>query len=170
MNYRLIGALFIIVGCGGFGFTMAFNYRKEARFYQELILALQNVENELQYHLSPLPQLCHSAACQTKGTVKQLLLKMESELESQLLPDAACCMYAALNQLPDIPAAARRICKQFGQSLGQYDLPGQLSGLAEAKARCSKELNRIEQDQDIRIRNYRTLGLCAGTAIAILFI
>lgn len=170
MNYRWIGALLIMAGCGGFGFTMASNYRKEERFYQDLIHALQTIENELQYHLSPLSELCRSAAKQSRGIVKQLLLNMAQELESQLLPDAGCCMYAALHRFPEIPSPARRICKQLGQSLGQYDLPGQLSGLAETRERCIQELSRMDQDRDIRIRNYRTLGLCAGAAIVILFI
>ena len=41
---------------------------------------------------------------------------------------------------------------------------------AERKERNSRELEKMSTDRDQRIRGYQTLGVCAGAALAILFV
>lgn len=170
MNFKLIGAVLIILGCGGFGFLLAAGHRREERTLRQLIGALDYMECELQYRLTPLPELCRQAARESGGTIHSVLLALAGELEAQVSPDVESCMNGALSRIPDIPKSSRMCLRKLGQSLGRFDLPGQLKGLESIRAVCRRELERLSQNRDVRLRSYQTLGLCAGAALAILFL
>ena len=64
----------------------------------------------------------------------------------------------------------RRLLRQLGKTLGRFDLEGQLQGLQAVCAACLEARDSLQKDRDTRLRSYRTLGLCAGAALAILFL
>lgn len=170
MNVKLVGAALIIAGCGGVGFSMAAAHRREEKALRQLIRALDYMGCELQYRLTPLPELCRCAAAESGGAVSQALVNLASELEAQVAPDAASCMNAALSKIQHLPQAARKNLLALGSSLGQFDLQGQLTGLEAARKQCRRELDELSKNRDVRLRSYQTLGLCAGSALAILFL
>ncbi len=167
---RWIGALFIIAGCGGFGFSMALHYKRQEQCLRQLIKGLDIFSSDLAYRLTPLPEVCRSVAKSVGGSVGKAFSYLAMELDSQVCPDAACCMEAALNSACDLPKSCRTYLLQLGQTLGRFDMAGQLSEIAATKADCLEKLDAIRADRDVRIRNYQTLGLCAGVALAILLI
>ena len=170
MNAKLIGAALIIAGCGGVGFSMAASHRREEKALRQLIRALDYMGCELQYRLTPLPELCRYAASESGGAVSQVLVQLASELEAQVAPDAGSCMNAVLSKTSGLPPRTRKNFQLLGVSLGQFDLQGQLTGLEAARKQCRRELDELSKNRDVRLRSYQTLGLCAGSALAILFL
>lgn len=170
MNLKLIGAALIIIGCGSVGFSMAAAHRREEKALRQLIGALDYMGCELQYHLTPLPQLCRNAAAESGGAISQVFLSLAAELENQIAPDASACMSAVLSRTPKLPQRVKKNFLSMGSSLGRFDLQGQLSGLESARQQCRRELDELSTNRDIRLRSYQTLGLCAGSALAILFL
>lgn len=170
MSIKIIGAMLIVAGCGSVGFSMAAAHRREERSLRQLIGALDYMGCELQYHLTPLPDLCRCAAAESGGCVRQVLLLLASELENQIAPDVASCMNAAIAKTPKLTTLARNNLTRLGASLGRFDLPGQLKGLESSRQLCRQDLDELSKDRDLRLRNYQTLGLCAGSALAILFL
>ena len=170
MSLKLLGAILIMMGCAGVGFSMAASHRREEKALRQLIGVLDYMGCELQYRLTPLPELCEKAAEQGGGLISQVLLQLSSELEAQIAPDATACMKAAISKVPRLPQKARKNLLVLGSSLGQFDLHGQLSGIETTRAQCRSELDELTADRDQRLRSYQTLGLCAGAALAILFL
>ena len=170
MTLKWIGALLVIAGCGGVGFTMAANYRREERCLRALLRALDYMTCELQFRLTPLPELCRAAGKECGGPAGQALTALALELESQISPDADSCMYAALSKMENIPDTTAEALDLLGKSLGRFDLEGQLQGIESVRAHCRRELGNLEAGRDQRIRGYQTLGVCAGAALAILFV
>ena len=148
---------------------MAAAHRREEKSLRQLIRALDFMGCELQYRLTPLPELCRCAAAESVGAVSHLLANLATELEAQVAPDAASCMNAALSKTKGLPQRTRKNLMLLGSSLGQFDLQGQLTGLEAARKQCRRELDELSRDRDVRLRSYQTLGLCAGSALAILF-
>lgn len=170
MSFKWIGAVMVIAGCGGVGFSMAAGYWHEERSLRTLMRALEYMSCELQFHLTPLPQLLRQTGTECGGIVGTLLRELARELDHQVTPDADSCMYAALSRVDNIPPKTMEAMRLLGSSLGRFDLAGQLQGLEQIRSRCSRELDRLTTDRDQRIRGYQTLGLCAGAALAILFV
>lgn len=170
MTYKWIGAILIIAGCGGCGFSLVSKHRKEEKYLRELIDVLHYIANELQYHLTPLPALCRQASRISSGILRNILLDLARELDWQSLPDAGSCMAASLKKNREVPVCLRRLLVQLGHTLGRFDLAGQLQGLQRVQASCQETLNKYITDKDSRLRSYQTLGLCAGVALVILLV
>ena len=131
---------------------------------------LRYMEWELQYHLTPLPELCRQAAKDGYGGIREVMMHMAAELDQQIEPDALTCMKAALRQCDLQHGRIYELLLQLGQTLGRFDLPGQLEGLKAVRSACRAEQDALSQNRVVRLRSYRTLGLCAGAALAILFL
>ena len=170
MTLRWIGALLVVVGCGGFGFSMAFHYRKQEQCLRQLIKALDIFSSELEFKLSPLPEVCRTVSQTVGGSIGTVFSNLASQLDAQICPDASCCMDAALKASSELPRACKEYLLQLGQTLGRFDAAGQQSELVATRADCMEKLETIRREKDVRIRNYQTLGLCAGAALAILLI
>ena len=170
MLIKLIGAAMIIVGCGGIGYKIARFYVREINTLQKLIALLDYMGCELQYRATPLPDLCRQAAGETTGVLQKVFLTLSRGLEDQLSPDVSVCMALALNECSNLPDKTKAALEQLGASLGRFDMEGQLKGLESVRHSCRRTLEAMEQSKDVRLRGYQTLGLCAGAALAILFI
>ena len=170
MYTKLIGAIMVITACGGFGFRLAAAHIREERTLRRLTAILDYMECELQYRLTPLPQLCRQAAGEGRDALCKFFLSLTHELEDQISPDVECCVQNTLKHCKDIPNVTRTILEQFGETLGRFDLQGQIKGLEAVRQECRRNLEIMNQNKEGRLRGYKTLGLCAGAALAILFL
>ena len=170
MSVRYIGAVLIFLGCSAFGFAAAANYRREERCLSELVRLLENMSIELEYRLTPLPQICANAAENATHWLKKVFTNLAQELESQVAPDAAACMEAALLSVKDLPPRAKIALQTLGNSLGKFDLQGQINEISAVKEQCLTQLTQMRDQMDLRLRSYQTMGLCVGAGLAILFL
>ncbi len=170
MYCKWIGAILIIGSCSACGFAIAAGKRREERLLWQLLELLQFLEQDLQYRLTPLPELCRMAAGKTRGLLCTVFLNLYRELTWQKLPDAGSCMYAAIQRTGEMPGSLRRLLVQLGHTLGQFDLPGQLQGIEAVRRRCEDALQMLRKHKEQQRRSYQTLGICAGTALAIILI
>lgn len=170
MEYKWFGAILVIGGCGGFGFAVAGEALRREKLLRQMLENLDFMESEIRYRLTALPELFQLCALRSGGTLRRLFLDLAGELDKHTAPRVETCLRAALDRQPGIPARVRGIVYQLGKSLGRFDLPGQLQGIEAAKAGCKRELRDLERNREQRLRSYRTLGLCAGAALAVLLI
>ena len=167
---KVLGVVLTVVGCGSVGFQIAASYRREERALKQLLQILEYMDCELQYRMTPLPELCRQVAKTFKQTPGRVFSDLANELESQISPDVSCCMAAVLHRSRDLPPVTKQILSTLGLSIGKFDLSGQLKGLNAATAECKRNIEHLSADRDSRLRSYQTLGLCAGAALAILLI
>ena len=170
MLIKLIGASMILVSCGCAGFCIAAAQRREEKILDMLCYCIEFIESELRYKLTPLPQLCRLAASQTDGVLCKIFLSLAIELDSQISPNAESCVNVVLSKHSDLPQQAAECLLLLGKTLGRFDVAGQLKGLESARDLCRRKLHTLRSNKDIKLRNYQTLGLCAGASIVILFI
>ena len=170
MTVRLLGAVCVILGCGGFGFMIAVNARREISALRQLISVMDFIECELNYRRPPLAQLCRLTAAIANGCVKRLLLCIAEELDQQKADSVDKCITAAIQHIPDLPPLTAQRVIELGKSLGKFDLDGQIKCIRALNTENTRLLNELTVDHITRIRSYKTLGLCAGAAMAILFI
>ena len=170
MNLRILGAVMIVAGCGSVGFLMAHQYKREIHYLRQLSQVLSAMICELDYRMTPLPELLGRTAETAGREMHRIFANLSEMLTRQEAADAAACMEQTLKNHPEIPQKTNAILQQLGKNLGRFDLSGQLQGLQEVRALCLGELETLEKDRVQRIRSYQTLSLCAGAALAILFL
>lgn len=170
MDYKWIGAVLIVAGCGGFGFSLSAEHRREEKSLRKLIALLDFMACELQYRMTPLPELCAAAAGEVSGPIRQVFLKLSEILDASVSEDVAGAMDDALQSAGELPVKTRDNLLALGRSMGRFDLTGQLSALESVRASCRRDLEGFTANREVRLRNYQTLGLCAGAAMAIILI
>ena len=170
MTIKWIGAILILTGCGGAGFSMAAVHRRTEKELTQMLSALDYMQCELQYRLTPLPDLCRQAASFSSGNIKRLFAALAEELEDQISPDVISCMNSAIAKNSNISDQTATIVANLGRTLGRFDLDGQILGLESARQECRNVLSKLSHNREERLRSYQTLGLCAGAALAILFL
>lgn len=170
MTPKIFGAILIMLACGGMGFSVAATHRRKEQMLQQIQSAVKFMSCELQYRQTALPTLLSLAAKETGGMVRQILSAMHRELERQIAPDVAFCMQVVLADYPKLPQTVLQKLQLMGNTLGRFDLSGQLSGLETVSQLCQRDLDGLLLNRDARLRSYGTLGLCAGAALVILFI
>lgn len=167
---KLIGGVLIIASCGCLGFYIAGSYHLERQLLEQWIAALDFMQCELQYRMTPLPEICRQAASNGKGKIRMLFACLADELDRQLLPDVHGCVEIALKTISDVPKSLCDAVKELGNTLGRFDTDGQVRQLEAARQSSRKRLEKLEKGAQERIRAYQTLGICGGAAIAILLI
>ena len=170
MTGKFLGAALIILSCGAFGYGISAANRRAESSLRQLIAALDYMQCELHYRLTPLPDLCMNASREQKGSVGQFFHKLALELEDQISPDVSSCVQAALIQTDQLPKLTQKALDILGASLGRFDMEGQLIGLEQVRQFCREEVDKLAENKEVRLRSYQTLSLCAGAALAILFV
>lgn len=170
MTIRILGAIFIILGCGSVGTILTLRHRTEERTLRQLITLLDTMECELQYHLASLPELCRHAADNCSGVLKVIFHDLATELDKQVSPNASVCMKVVLSRTQDVPKLTYVALEFLGKSLGIFDMNGQVKELIAVRNECRRILDVHTINQHTRLRCYQTLSLCAGAAIAILLV
>ncbi len=170
MNLKWLGAALILSGCTLAGLTVSAAYRREERDLQQFISALDFMACELQYRRSPLPELCMQAGSERSGCIARLFSNLAKELESQVSPDVQSCLAIAAATSGNLSARIQEAVCILGSSLGRFDLEGQLLGLDAVRNYCRGQLEEMAHGREARLRSYQTLGICAGAALAILFV
>jgi len=170
MIIKVIGAIMVIVGCGSVGFLIAAAHRTEVKTAQQLIWALEFLSCELKCRLIPLPELCRKTAAASTGTIKIVFNGLAHEMEKQISPNTEKCMQSVLENNQQIPSITRNGLELLGRSIGKFDVDGQLEGIETVCIEVKRNLQSFTKNQEVKLRSYQTLGLCAGAAIAILFL
>lgn len=170
MTARILGAVCIVAGCAGFGFSIASTQQKDEKYLLQLMRAVEWMICELEYRMTPLPELCRMAGSEAGGAVGQVLSALAAALDKQEGKLVSDHMEQILGTMPQIPSRTRQNLILLGRSLGKFALSGQVTGLRSALVMCKRDLDGLAVGRDARLRSYRTLGICGGVALVILFI
>lgn len=170
MIIKLIGAMMVLCGCGVFGIMSASSYRKEIRTLSSFMDLIHAVECELQYKANKLQDVFGNLADSMISPISDFCRILSAEFDSQVQPCVPDCVYAALTKCHNIPKSTESYIAKMGLTLGRFDLNGQLLELSALKKETALAISKLSAQQDTRTRNMKTLAICAGAAIVILFI
>jgi len=167
---KIIGSILIVIGCTACGFLCAIRYKTELALLRMLSVGLAHISAQLEHKLLPLPSLLEEAASVCTGKVSSVFGELSDELETQSSPDVKSCMNVVLERRGDVPDSLRESLVHLSYSLGKFDLPGQLQGIAQTSEFVKRSISMLEAEQNSKSKLYKTLGLCAGLALAIVLI
>ncbi len=116
---------------------------------------------ELSCRMTPLPQLCRNASGLLTGKIKTVFLLLAQELEQQVAPDAVSCMRAVQASV-NLPDSVQDVLTQLGNSLGSFDLSGQLRGIESCLKNAQSKLRyqRSPPEPAAKLPNPRPLRRC----------
>lgn len=167
---RLIGALLVVLGAGGFGFRRAAQFYKTARQLEQLTGAVEMLQCEINYTRLPLPELYAEVAERQTGAVAQFFRVMSAQLTCGLprTKAAQCAMQQTAGLL--LTNDARMALLELCETLGRYDVDGENRILRLSAQRIRSAQERCEGEKRQMARSCTALAVCAGIALAILML
>ena len=170
MILRIIGSVLILGGSGVFGLMLAASYRKGVSALSEFIEIINSIECDLQYKASSLPAILKNIALNKRGVVHEFCRKLSEELDAQVQPSVYHCVQATLKKEANLPETTAKLIEKLGHSLGKFDIDGQVIELHALRKEAELLKEKMIAEQEQKLRSYKTLALCAGAAIVIIFI
>ncbi|MCK8826639.1 stage III sporulation protein SpoIIIAB [Natroniella acetigena] len=166
---KLIGASLIIMGSGAIGFVVAKQFILRVKELQELQTALQMLETEISYGLTPLPQAFAKITTSLSTSVAELFLVAQEELESgstaqqawQKAIDESFAETALIESDKDVLVSV-------GYNLGQSASQDQQKYLSLAQHKLTNLYQQAVEEKEQKVKLWRYLGVLLGLFVVIL--
>ena len=168
---RLVGAVLLAMGPTMIGFYAASRLARRPRILRELIGALEQMEREITFRLTPLPELFAHLAQTHSGPVGRVFSSCTAGMDELGRRPISEIWRKALDDAQlDVTGRARKALEELGDVLGQYDEQGLRGALEQARAELSAAAEQAEQEREQKGRMDQVLGLTTGALLVILLI
>lgn len=166
---RLAGALLVAGGMSALGFLAAGELGKRVRALQALLGALELMERELSFCLTPMPELLEGLAKRASPPADGLFAHCREGLVDLGKTSLGALWREGLAALP-LKEGDRLSLESLGEVLGRYDGEGQRAALSQAQAALDRALTEARAERTRLGRVYRVTGTAAGAALAVLLL
>lgn len=171
--FKLIGCILIIAASTAVGFMLAEGLKKRSLQLKEFQRAILQLENEIMYTLTALPEACQIVSKKSKEPIAHIFEKialklMNNECDSvhraffQVLEEAKNALF--LNK-DDI-----NIILDLARTLGDSDIEGHRKVFQLAGNYLSKSISDAEINLAKGSKMYKYLGFSFGAAVVILLV
>ena len=169
---KLLGSLLLMTGASGLGFGAAAQLQHRVAGLRALTGALEQMARELDFRLTPMPELMARLAREARPPASYLFAYCREHLGELGERTFAQLWRKALDEDTDLSLTGqeRQIMEGLGDVLGRYDGDGQREALRVALGQLDQCLRRAEGDRDRLGRVYGALGLGAGAMLVILLL
>ncbi|BAB06515.1 stage III sporulation protein SpoIIIAB [Halalkalibacterium halodurans] len=169
---KLLGAIFILMATTWAGFELARRLHERPRQLRQLKVALQSLEAEMVYGLTPLAEATGHIAAQMPKPVSYLFEHFSYRLKEkeETVYDA---WEAAINETwkyTALLASEREVILQFGATLGQHDREQQQKQVRLTLAHLEREEGEARDKQYRYERMMKSLGVLAGLLIILMML
>ena len=169
---KLIGLSLILTASSAMGLGLARTVRRQQAQTLAFIDAVLRIRHELQYRLTPLPDVFLALQESREAAVAAFFSGLAGSLSAA---DTCTVGYACRQALRRteglcIPAGVRTALMSLFDTLGKYDLDGNLQALDLALGRLREEARQLQGSAAARCKTYVTLGVCTGLAVAVILI
>lgn len=168
---RWIGILFIVFGATATGLTMAANVKHTVKTMQKFISILCEMRAEIEFHLTPLGELCGKISEKAEAPLKNVFKNVQQRLYAVPGRPVGIQMREAIFHCGQtVPRDLKDILTDLFDALGKQDVYAQLRAIDLAHKRTENALNTLENDKNERCKTYRIISICAGIAAAVILI
>ncbi|MFL0268397.1 stage III sporulation protein SpoIIIAB [Candidatus Clostridium radicumherbarum] len=155
------------------GFVYAEGFRKRVKQLNEFERSLGQLENEIEYTHTPLPEALYSVSEKSESPVKEIFEKIskllyKNEVDSVYNAFKKCLEYEA-NSL-NLNSDDLKVILDLSKSLGESDIEGHRKIFSLLKVNLKKRINIAEETMNKNLKLYRYLGFSIGAMIVIVLL
>lgn len=168
--YRLLGAVLVLGAMGWLGWSEGAALRKRTALLRELVGALERMERELTFRLTPLPDLLSNLARETAKPLSDFFAACARHARSPECLFGAAWEREAAGLYPWLDERTMEVLRRLGRGLGRCDAEGEGRLLKAAATDLRDRLAVLEGESRRLERLYRTLGLTGGAFLILVLI
>lgn len=169
---KLLGAIIILLGSTWVGFEFAKRLSERPRQLRHLKVALQSLEAEIMYGMTPLAEASANLAKQLPKPMRYLFERFSHHLLNQEESVAKAWEESLVEtwHLTSLVQSEFEIMKQFGFTLGQDDRANQQKQIRLTLAHLEREEGDALEKQRRYEKMIKSLGFLSGLLIIILML
>lgn len=168
---RLIGALLTAGGGAFLGFAAAGRLNRRANVLRQLAGAMEQMDREIAFRLTPMPELMERLAKEYPSPVGELFDRCRRGMEELGEHSLAEIWRSALSETAlDLDGRAAVVLDELGEVLGRFEESGLRTALEHAGTELAREAELAREDGEKRGRMYRVLGFASGGLLVILLL
>lgn len=169
---KTLGAALILLSSCTVGFGFAGDVRRQTAQLSALISALENLHGEISVRRTPLAEALLMLSDGENREVGQFFHLCADHLADSCRTSPYLAIRSALDGAKGLMFSqqTRLTLLSFGMSLGKFDAQAQLAAVSHAASRLERELTELQRLAPARSKSYRTIGLCTGLALAVIFL
>lgn len=166
---RLAGAVLLAAGPAVIGFHAASRLARRPRLLRELAAALEQMEREISFRLTPLPELFVRLSQEYSGPVGALFACCARDMDDLGQRSLSQIWRQALTEATlDLDSRGQRALEELGEVLGRYDGDGLRGALRQTCGELTAAAEEAEREQERKGRMDQVLGLTTGALLVIL--
>lgn len=168
---RFVGVLLLCLGGTLIGLGGAKGLKSRVDTLLSFLSGLSLMEAEMQFHLTPMPELLKKLSRDVDGPAKAFFFQCKEALWQ--LEDTPLSVIWRKNlhiEALTLEEEDRQVLEQLGAVLGQYDLDGQMRAIGSARLRLEECLEKANARRTSLGRVYSALGMAAGILSVLLLI
>ena len=166
---KTVGLVLVVLCCSGCGAMMAANLRRRMAALQKTQLFLHLLSERLSYTLCPVQELFAELAGEPLLRELDYIAACSRRLQARE-PFPEALRESVLESRLPLNERDREVLVSLCPIIGASDVENQLSGLALIRANLSGQAGQAREQVQRRARLYRSLGVLAGAAMAILLL
>ncbi|WEG14308.1 stage III sporulation protein SpoIIIAB [Pullulanibacillus sp. KACC 23026] len=168
---KIIGIILIVSTTTLIGFALAKRYRERPRQLRQLVTALQSLESEIMFGLTPVFEAASHLVEQLPSPSNRFfadLLVLLDKRDGRALTDIWSETTESFWTQTALKQAEKEIWKQFGQTLGQSDRENQKKHIRLAISHLEREEEEARIAQQQYEKMTKSLGILGGLLIVLL--
>lgn len=170
---KVIGCLIILGASTGIGFTYAEKFRKRTTQLNEIQRCIHQLENEIVYTHTPLPEAIRDVAKKSINPIQQIFKEVADLLFSNEVDNVYEAFSNVLvNQKENLNLKREdvNIILDLAKSLGESDINGQLRMFSLTLENLKKKIKDSESLMNKNVKMYRYLGFSLGAMLVVILI
>jgi stage III sporulation protein AB len=168
---KLFGACCILFACTMFGFYQAAQLNRRPRQIRALVQALQRLESEIGYGMTPLPEALGAVSLSLPEPLSSMFRHASAEMYADTGRPASDCWEEAISThwgRTSMTKGDGAIMMQLGYTLGATDSGDQIKHLRLAAGNLQAEETSAREDGKRFAGMWKSLGALSGALIVIL--
>lgn len=170
---KIIGCLLILGSSTVGGFLCGEIFRRRVKQLNELERAINQLESEIEYTHTPLPEALYSVAQKSGAPISKLLNKASDLLYSNKVETVyeafnICIKDENINL--DLKPQDINLVLDLSKSLGESDIEGHKRIFSLTISNLKKNIKIAETEMNSNVKMYRYLGFSIGAMLVIVLI
>lgn len=170
---KMIGCFVIIVSSTMVGYIYSERLKLRVNQLNEVQRAIYQLQNEITYLHSLLPDAFKSVGGKSKEPIKELFNKTSELLsnnEYESVYDAICCAMNSIKSRSNLTSDDINIILDLSKTLGESDIEGQNNIFSLTIENLKKQIIISEEFMKKNVKMYRYLGFSFGAMLVIILI
>ncbi len=169
-SFKVAGGLLVLFASTSGGFLLGESYRKRVVQLNELQRTVFQLQNEILYTHTVLPEAFIRISEKSKNPIKEIYEYISMSLQLHTVENVYEAFKAAVDNFSselNLNTEDINVFLDLGKSLGTCDLEGQKSIFLLAMENLKKQIKDAEELKSKNIKMYRYLGFSTGALILI---